>query len=490
MRTGKSYLESLADGRRVCIDGQAVANVADHPALRGIVDSISGLYDQACDPANGMTYRAPETESDANLAFMIPRSREDLTRRRAAITKWAELTHGFVGRSPDHVAGFLAGFASAPELFDTEQHKFGDNVSAFYRRVLAEDLYVSYVIIPPQVDRSSTAQDWDGNHIQVGVVAERDDGIVVRGSQMLGTGSAVCDYLFVSCIKPLAPGDEQYALSFVTPMGTPGLKIYCRRPYAVGQPSRFDYPLSTRFDETDGLAVFEDVFVPWENVFVAEDLERVRSQFFGTAAHVLGNTQAQIRFIEKTKFIIGLARRIAEVNGIDRMPPVQEKLGDLASLAAIVEGMVIASEATSAPDAHGVEVPNPRFLYGAMGLQSELYPRMIQIVRELAGAGVIQLPSSYHDMVEPETAPDIARYIQSPGHPAEERVKLFRLVWDAIGSEFAGRHQQYEMFYAGAPFVAKGYAFRNYGYGEALERVDAFLATYDLDSTVGESEHQ
>lgn len=481
MRTGASYIEALDDGRTVVVDGAAVDDVRSHPAFAGIVESVASLYDHAADPGNGMIYSSPETGKDANAAFMTPRSREELVRRRRAIEEWSRLTHGFVGRSPDHVAGFFAGFASQPDLFKTEEHDFGANVSAFYRRILEEDLFVSYVIIPPQVDRSSTAADWDGNFIQVGVVAERDDGIVVRGSQMLGTSTAVSDYLFVSCIKPLGPGDEPYAVSFAVPMDAPGLRLYCRRPYASGQPSRFDYPLSTRFDETDGLVVFDDVFVPWETVFVVGDVDRCRQQFFDTPAHNLGNTQAQIRFTDKVKFLAGTARKIAEVNGIDRMPPVQEKLGDLASLAAIVEGMVLAAEASSVPDPNGVEVPNPRFLYGAMGLQSELYPRMTMILRELAGAGVIQLPSSSRELLEPATAPDIARYIQSPGYPAEERVKLFKLAWDAIGSEFAGRHQQYEMFYAGAPFVAKGNAFRNYGYQEATSRVESFLGSYGPD---------
>lgn len=486
MRSGAHYIESLRDGRHVVVDGAVVKDVTTHAAFAGVAGSVASLFDYAADPGNDMTYESSEIGAPANRVFMIPRSREDLSKRREAIARWARLTHGFVGRSPDHVGGFLAGFASAPEVFDTDRYPFGKNVTQFYERVLREDLYVSYVIIPPQVDRSSTAQDWDGSFIQVGAVAERDDGIVVRGSQMLGTGTAVSDYLFVSCIKPLGPGDEQYALSFVVPVNAPGLKVYCRRPYSMEQPSSFDYPLSTRFDESDGLVVFDDVFIPWEDVFVFEDIERLRAQFFTTPAHILGNTQAQIRFAEKSKFIAGIGRKIAAVNGIDRMPPVQEKLGELGSLAAVVEGMVVAAEATSATNSHGVEVPNPEFLYGVMGLQAELYPRMIGIIRDLAGAGVIQLPSSYRELTNPDTAPDVARYIQSPGFPAEERIKIFKLAWDAIGSEFAGRHQQYEMFYAGAPFVAKGYAYRNYGYGAALDRVDAFLGSYGVEEAAEE----
>jgi 4-hydroxyphenylacetate 3-monooxygenase len=96
---------------------------------------------------------------------------------------------------------------------------------------------------------------------------------------------------------------------------------------------------------------------------------------------------------------------------------------------------------------------------------------------------VLQLPSSVRDLTSPLTARDIAHYVQSPGVGSEERIKLFKLAWDIIGSEFAGRHQQYEMFYAGAPFVVKGaYTYRNYGYDAALAEVEKFLGSYKLES--------
>jgi 4-hydroxyphenylacetate 3-monooxygenase len=263
------------------------------------------------------------------------------------------------------------------------------------------------------------------------------------------------------------------------------LKLYCRRPYAIGQPSAFDYPLSARFDESDALVVLRTC-VPWENVFVYRDVELVRDQFFKTPAHVLGNNQAQTRLITKMKFLIGVARKVAATNRIDSIPSVQEKLGDLASLAAIVEGMVLASEASPMVDDNGVAWPNPRFLYGAMGLQPELYPRVLHLLREIVGAGVIQVPSSYKELMNPETETDIKRYVRSPDMPSEERVKLFKLAWDLVGSEFAGRHHQYELFYAGAPYVAKGYSYRYYGYEEPVELVESFLKTYSLAEMAAE----
>jgi len=107
---------------------------------------------------------------------------------------------------------------------------------------------------------------------------------------MLGTGSVMSDYVLVTVILPLRPGDEDYAISCVVPTAAAGLKLYPRRPYALGPTSVFDYALSSRLDETDSLVVFDDVFVPWENVFIYKNLELTAGQFSVTAAHVLGNT--------------------------------------------------------------------------------------------------------------------------------------------------------------------------------------------------------
>lgn len=485
VRTGKEYLKALKDGRKIYINGELVQDVTSHPAFKGISQTIAGLYDLAADEAQNMTY-VTEDGTIANKIYMIPRSREELKERREAIIKWAEATCGFVGRSPDHVASFIASFASTPEVFERGGKGFGENVVNFYKHVRDEDKYVTYVIIPPQIDRSKAAHEQEEKFLPVGVLEERKDGIVVRGSQMLGTASAVSDYLFVSCITPLRPGDEEYALSFVLPINAVGLKFYARPSYAQNAPSSFDYPLSTRFDESDSLVVFDDVFIPWKDIFVYKNIDILRAQFHEAPAHVLGNNQAQTRFTVKLKFLLGAARKVAAMNGIDKIPSVQEKLGELASIAASVEGSLLASEYNCSLDKNGVARPDPRFLYGTVGQQETIYASVIKIIRELVGGGVLQVPSSYKEMVNPEIKGDIYQYIRSTGVGAEEKIKLFKLVWDIIGSEFGGRHQQYEMFYNGAPFVTKGYSFRRYGYDEPVQLVEKFLAGYSLHSQVKE----
>ena len=480
MRSGAQYLGSLKDGREVVIYGDVVKDVSTHPAFSGICKTIAALYDRISSNREEMTFPSPSSSEPVQVCHMIPRSLEDLKRRRIGLIRFAEHSFGHVGRGPEHVASFFAGFASAPEVFTRAADQFSANVRRFQEKIREEHLYVTYTIIPPQIDRSKTSHEQEEAYLPAGVYRERDDGIVIWGAQMLGTATAVSDYLFLSCIQPLRAGDEPYAISVVLPVNSPGLRLYARRSYAMGQSSVYDYPLSTRFDESDALAVFRDVFVPWENVFVYKDIEITRSQWYETPAHILGNSQAQIRLMTKAKFLIGIARRIANINGIDTIPSVQWQLGELASLASVVEGMSLASEAAAVPGKNGVVHPHPRFLYGAMGLQAQLYPRMIHILRELARGGVIQVPSSMKEYENPDTAQDVRRYVRSTGVKSEDRVKLFKLAWEMVGSEFAGRHQQYEMFYAGPPFVAKNYSFVHYRFDDALDLVDQCLESYDL----------
>ena len=389
-----------------------------------------------------------------------------------------------MGRTPEHVAAFFAAFAGAPAVWSNTDKKYYDNVVAFYERMRDEGLYVAYTIVPPQIDRSKPAHKQEDPTLYAGVVGETAEGIIIKGAQMLGTGAALADYIQLSCIHPLQAGDENYAIFVAIPCNAPGVKIYSRRSYAEGATSMFDYPLASRFDETDSLLVYDNVLVPWEHVFIYKDLALTRASFFDTAAHLLGNNQAQIRFAVKMKFLTGLVRTVAETTGSINIPPVQSALGEIAALAALVEGLVVAQESQCTIDVDGVARPGAQQQYAQMVMQPELHNRIIAAVRDLVGGGVIQLPSSVADFANPAMAADIERYIQSPGTAAKDRIKLMKLVWDAIGSEFAGRHAQYEMFYAGAPFVTKGHMYRNYDFAGAKSLVQRAMQGYDTDGRI------
>ena len=161
LRSGRQFLDALAnDGRRVFIDGEEVNDVVHHPAFAGAAKTLAELFDIAADPDNRelMTFPSPTSGVPVNRIWQLPYSIEDLNRRRLAIARWAEHHLGFMGRSPDHVAGFFAGFAAEPEvLAQPGNEAYATNAVRLYEFLRDHDVYVSYTIVPPQIDRSKPA---------------------------------------------------------------------------------------------------------------------------------------------------------------------------------------------------------------------------------------------------------------------------------------------------------------------------------------------
>jgi len=483
LRSGEEFLRSLDDGRGVFLDGEQVGSVVAHPALREGARSIARLFDIAAAPQmrERMTFVSPKTAAPVWRAWQIPRSHADLKARRLFAETWAEATFGLMGRTPDHVAGFFAGFAAVAKVFAAGGQNFADNVVRFYEHARDNHLYISYAIVPPQIDRAKPAHQQRDPTLHAGVVKERDDGIVISGAQQLATAALYSDWLHLACIHPLQPGDENYANALAVPVNAPGLKLYPRRAFATSATNSFDYPLSSRFDETDCFCVFDNVFVPWEHVFIYRNVAISRDQWWRTPAHLYGNHQAQCRYATKLRFMIGLAKRMNEMTGHDANPAVNIQMGELAALVTMVDSMLQAHEVTATNDADGVLWPSQATLYSVMSMQSEINGRMLEIIRELAGASLVTLPSSARDFDNPGMAADIARYMQSASSDARTRVATLRMVWDFLGTEFGSRHAQYEKFYGGASFVVKQNMHRFYDYKRATAMVDAALQLPHID---------
>jgi 4-hydroxyphenylacetate 3-monooxygenase len=204
-----------------------------------------------------------------------------------------------------------------------------------------------------------------------------------------------------------------------------------------------------------------------------------RAQFHDTLGHVYQNYQAQIRLSVKVNFLVGLARRITDSIGTTTIPSVREQLGILAAYAGMVEGMLAGMEANGSYQ-NGWYLPNRQIMYAAQVLTQDLYPRLINLIRELAGGALIMLPSAVDDFADPDLERIIGITQRSPSMSSQEKVKTLKLAWDAIGSEFGSRHTQYEMFYAGARFVTAGHSFRTFDWDGATGMIDRIMSTYDL----------
>jgi len=489
VKDGAAHIESLRDGRAVFLDGKPVEDVTTHPAFRNAVRSAARLYDFQADPANRelMTFESPTAKGTrVNRAWLKARSYDEMVSRRKAMSAWAEQHYGFMGRSPDHVASAITGQVIGLEVFERHGAKYANAYADYHRYARDNDLFLTYVIINPQANRSKDWGEQHGEDMTLRIVDEDPSGVTVRGAKMLGTSSIMANEVFVANLQPLRPGEERFAISFATPMATRGMKVISRKSFEAAATSVFDNPISHHFDENDALVYFDDVKVPWDRIFVFKDTDMCRAQFHDTPGHVYQNYQSQVRLVVKLKFMLAVARRIAETIGTIGIPSVAETLGWMASEVSAVEGQLYGMESA------GVQrgdyfTPRPSLLYAAQIYTQDLYPKFVGEIRELAGGSLIMLPSSAADFDNPELAEVIEKTQISSrdGETAYDRVKFLKLAWDILGSEFAGRHTQYEMFYAGARFVTCGHSFRTFGWQECDDLLEAALSSYDAGAAPG-----
>ncbi|MFJ6612837.1 4-hydroxyphenylacetate 3-hydroxylase family protein [Streptomyces sp. NPDC091289] len=448
--TGDTYLESLRDGRQVFLDGELVKDVTTHPAFANAAKSTAHLYDALHHPDTQdlMTTVDRYTGARVHRFFTPAHSGEELLKARDAIEHWARLSYGFMNRTPDYKASFMAGLANTHDFYEP----FGDNARAWYEKYARQGLSISHAIVNPPVDRNKPAHAIRDVYLKV--VEERDDGIVVEGAKLMATASALSNVAFVGQIHlaNLEAGKaDDMALAFLAPMNTPGMKVVCRPSYESKAASPFDNPLSSRFDENDAVLVFDKAFIPWENILIYRDTEKIHQYFPRSGLLSRGFFQGAIRMSVKLEFMAGLLDRGTRLNGTDQFRGVQAGLGELLAWRhqtwAVTTAMALDPEAGPG----GTVLPRMDYSAGYRALAPISWERTHRFFEEHLAGALLMTPSSHKDLQNPELRPLLDRYYRGSGGTAEERSKLFKLAWDAIGTEFGARHELYELNYAGGP---------------------------------------
>ena len=256
--------------------GRKITNLYDEPIFRQPINEMARLFDLQHDPEyqDQITHICEETGERVNNAYLNPRNGEDLQARRRLFEVWAEVTFGLMGRTPDFLGTVVTAMASNDWFFrEYGEDRFGDNIINYYKYVRDNDLFLTHAIVNPQNDRSKSSAQQAHEDLHLGVIKETEEGLIVRGSKMLATLAPVTDEVLVYSYPGFKPGDEKYAISFALPIETPGLKILCREETQNGERSTWDHPLASRFEEMDALLIFEDVLVPWDRVFINQNVE-------------------------------------------------------------------------------------------------------------------------------------------------------------------------------------------------------------------------
>src|SRR3989440_5002532 len=447
--TGAEYLESLRDGREVYIYGERVKDITTHPAFRNSARMIARLYDALHDPAKKDVLT---TETDTGSGgfthkfFRTPRSAEDLVGARDAIAEWARMTYGWMGRAPDYKGSFLATLDANAEFYAPYQA----NSRRWYKEAQEKVLYFNHAIVNPPVDRN-LAPDQVGD-VYMHVEKETDAGIVASGAKVVATGSALTHYNFIAHYG-LPIKKREFALVATVPMNSKGMKLICRPSYtatAAVMGSPFDYPLSSRLDENDTILVLDKVLIPWENVFIYGDTRKVQL-FSGRSGFVERFTfHGCTRLAVKLEFLAGLLAKALEITGTVDFRGVQSRLGEVLAWRNLFWAFSDAAARNPTVWQNGALLPNPAYGMAYRWFMQVGYPRIKEIILQDVASGLIYINSSADDFKNPDIRQYLDKYVRgSEGVDALERTKVMKLLWDAVGTEFGGRHELYERNYAG-----------------------------------------
>lgn len=485
--TGAEYLASLRDDREIYIYGDRVKDVTTHPAFRNAAASMAKLYDALHDP-DTKDKLCWETDTGnggyTHKFFRFARSPSDLREQRDAIAEWSRLTYGWMGRTPDYKAAFGSALGANPEFYG----RFEQNARTWYQRIQESCLYLNHAIVNPPIDRDKPVDQV--KDVFISVDEEVEGGIIVSGAKVVATNSALTHYNFVGQGSAQLLGDNtDFALMFIAPMNTSGMKLICRPSYELvagmtGAP--FDYPLSSRFDENDAILIMDRVFIPWENVLIYRDFERCRQWFPQGGFGRLFPMQGCTRLAVKLDFITGALFKALQCTGSLEFRGVQAAMGEVVAWRNLFWSLTDAMYGNASEWKSGAWLPSAQALQAYRVLAPQAYPEIKKVIEQVVASGLIYLPSGSRDLKDPMLDKYLATYCRgSAGMGHQERIKILKLLWDAIGTEFGGRHELYEINYAGSQDEIRMQALRHaQGTGamkQMTDLVERCMADYDLD---------
>jgi 4-hydroxyphenylacetate 3-monooxygenase len=469
--------------------GKLVRDVTTEPGFRNGVRSLAALYDLQWQFPEEMLFDSPTTGHKVGRSFMVPHTKLELKSISVMMKRWSDYSMGMMGRSPDYLNRAISAYAGGAAFLSEQDPRFGDNVRRYHEYIREHDLCLTHTLIHPQANRGVGVAQQADPFLGARVKEERDDGIVIRGARMLATLPTADEIMvFPSTLLTSNPEDAPYAFGFAIPCSTKGLKFLCRETVDYDR-HPYDHPLGAHFEEQDAVVIFDDVFVPWERVFLYRDVDRCNRAYAATGAVVHMSHQVLVRDIAKTEFLMGLASLMVDMIGVEKFQHIHEKLADIWVTLEALKAFLRAAEEDATLDAYGVMRPAWDPLDAARNFYPRTYGRLVQVIQQLGASGLVSMPTEA-DMSGP-LKDDIRKYYQAARAEAVERIPLFRLAWDASMSAFATRQVLYEHYFFGDPVRMAGALINSHDRKAYMERVREFLlrSTHDAANSATEQEY-
>ncbi len=460
MRTSEEYRQDLYNMKpNVYIRGKKVGR--DSPDLRGGMDIISKTFDLVDNPAfrDLLTAKSHITGKRINRFTHIHQNAEDLMKKQEMTRKICGIVGGCIQRCMgcDAMNGLsIATFAADMEHGTDYHRRFLEYLREFQER----DLVAACAQTDVKGDRSKRPHQQDDPDMYVRIVEERSDGIVVRGAKNCITMAAVADEIIVIPTRAMGPQDRDYCVAFAIPADTEGVKLVARAS-RLRAPEGLEMPQG-EFGDDENMVIFDDVFVPWDRVFICgEHRYATLAAYLFALFHRHSYTGCKPA---TTDIIMGFGALIADYSGVYDKHNIREKLVELAATAELVYSAGIASAVHGTKTPAGTFMPNE--VYANVGRRHAglNYYRELEILAELAGGLPAALPFD-QDFLSPEIGPLIQKYIKRrSGVPAEDVYRCLYGISNILCSSLGGTMAVAGVHGGGSPVMEEIAIWRTYNF--------------------------
>jgi len=461
MRTEKEYRERLYSYKRnIFMKGEMVDR--DHPQFEPAVNLIAESFRLAMDPeyADLFTVTSHLTGNKVNRYNHPPRSVEDLLKKQESTRVLTARVGGCAMRcgGVDTLSGLSVVTKEVDEAFGTEYHP---RFLKYLQYMQDNDLFTSIHLTDPKGDRSLRAHQQVDPDMYLRVVERKSDGIVVNGAKLFG-GSMLLDEITVAPTRAMTDKEGDYALSFSVPADYDGVTIFCK-PVAAPTRKHLKAPIATYGLGAENITVFDNVFVPWDRVWLCGEWQHAgRAAFLISLFHRSSYTGCKPAVAD---LFMGAVALVTEYNNLERVSHIREKLAHMAATGELIFAAGIAGAVRAKPSSSGTYVPDPVYInagryHAGMNIYHEF-----ETLADVAGGQGINLPTE-EDFLHPEVGHYLQKYVKrKAGVSAEDVWRLFRLVDDMLYSEQAGWYKAAGLHGGGSPI---------------MERI-TILANYDLE---------
>ena len=428
MKTADEYVESLRRlNPRVFVQGELVENYVDHPLLRPAIKTLALTYAMAQDPKYRelMTATSNLTGEVINRFNHLYLGPDDLVKKLNMVRTCAQKALCILRcMGGEALNGMALGTYEIDQKHGTDYHQKFLKFARFFQE---NDLICAQALTDVKGDRSLRPHQQADPDLFLRVVDRRPDGIVVRGAKDHISAAIGSHYIFAMPSRALTEKDRDYAVAFVVPVDVEGLTHIVNTTLKSPEHQE-DHPVSSKYSTVESLLIFDDVFVPWENVFMCGEWDAMESMLFSFATTHRHSRCACSAGV--TDLLTGGASLIAKYNGIEKASHVKDKLTELSTVSETYYSCGLAASILAQKTASGYYAPN--MLYANVGKTwtAKLFHDSTRMVQEIAG-GLIDTVPSVSDCENPELSGFIDKYLKGKADIAtEDRLKVFRMLQD------------------------------------------------------------